>query len=97
MVIAEVRNIGGVYKASLTPHVDVIRNFVSHEDTQFSELAKEIVDYYDGKASYMYDAFLLGQVCSSSAAIGDCQLAFDFTRVVRGAPGRYIRSCDQGR
>lgn len=60
-ILSEVRNIGGVYKTTLTIHIDTIRNFLSYPDMKVTDIAKLIIDYYDGKQAYLADSFLWNQ------------------------------------
>jgi hypothetical protein len=60
-IVVEVRNVGGVYKDSLTPHMSVIRNLTTHSDSKVVEVCNKIVSFYDGNDQYVAETFLTNQ------------------------------------
>jgi hypothetical protein len=62
VIIGEIRNVGGVYKESLRPHMNVIRDHTSYGDSKVSEVATAIVTYFDGSEAYLAETFLRNQV-----------------------------------
>jgi hypothetical protein len=61
-ILQEVKNIGGVYKDSLAPYMDIVRNLSTYGDSKVSDIAKDIIRYFDGTSLYLAEAFLNNQV-----------------------------------
>lgn len=60
-ILQEVKNIGGVYKDSLAPHMDIVRQLSTYGDSKVSDIANDIIRYFDGTSLYLAEAFLNNQ------------------------------------
>eukprot|EP01138_Halocafeteria_seosinensis_P006210 gb/GECG01006351.1/.p1 GENE.gb/GECG01006351.1/~~gb/GECG01006351.1/.p1 ORF type:complete len:873 (+),score=157.15 gb/GECG01006351.1/:1-2619(+) len=61
LLIEQVRNVGGVYKNVLDPHMEELRKLASHSDSKVKDEAEKLVQYYDGEEKYLSEAFLTNQ------------------------------------
>ena len=61
LIIEQLRNVGGVYKSTLSPYIETLRKLASHSDSSVKDAAEKLVHYYDGDEHYLSTAFLVNQ------------------------------------
>eukprot|EP01138_Halocafeteria_seosinensis_P000935 gb/GECG01000958.1/.p1 GENE.gb/GECG01000958.1/~~gb/GECG01000958.1/.p1 ORF type:complete len:769 (+),score=128.22 gb/GECG01000958.1/:1-2307(+) len=61
VLIEQIRNVSGVYKHVLDPHIEELRKLCSHSESRVKDEAEKLIQYYDGEQKFLPTAFLTNQ------------------------------------